>query len=721
MRVSKNLKIRQIWFSLIFICLACGLASAGDSIISFKHWRTIGPSGGDVRSIQIDPRNKDHLFISTLDGQVYASYDAGISWQLLVNLKRPKLILDNLIVDARDSNIIYTAGHRHKLPGGFFKTVDGGKTWQEAKDLKNEAIHAMVQSSLDPNIILVGTVDGIWISRDSGENWKKFTSGTTPQKLDALAIDPTDVNTIYAGTWWRPFKSTDGGNSWKIIKQGMIDDSDIFAVDIDPRNPDKVIAAACSGIYRSINKGESWTKVQGIPAQSRRTRDIVHHPSKPGTIYAGTTEGFWMSSNGGINWRLTSSKEIEINSIAVHPDAPERVFIGTNNYGVMVSNDGGKSFGLNNGNFSSRFTYNIVPDLDQPNKLYATTINTATGGGYVFTSDDLGANWRPATAGLDTDTTIVYSLVQDKIDPNKIYLATNFGIFESINRGISWNQLKAPEPVKKPTRRSRRSRRNAEPTPTPTPDEEAVVAAIEQKINTLTYTQDGENGYLAGTDNGLYVSYDISKGWKKIKFGEGMDEQVRVIHVSPKMPQVIWVGTATSGVIMSNDAGATWNKVPVIPQGVPISSITSNPEKPENIFVGTTQTFYMSKDWGKTWVRRGGNLPLGNYASILISSENTDEMYVASALEADGGVFFSEDAGWSWTRIDSKIDDLPSHRVWSLAFNPQDPNELLAGTHSSGVYEIQRTVIPIPDENSVTVNKPSEIPATRSRLSSPDQ
>ncbi|MGI8544017.1 MAG: WD40/YVTN/BNR-like repeat-containing protein [Aridibacter sp.] len=718
MKSMKNLKIRQVWISLAFICLATLVVSAGDTASSFNDWRTVGPSGGDVRSITIDPKNKDHLFITTLDGQVYASYNAGISWQLLVNLKRPQLILDNLIVDARDSNIIYTSGHRHKSPGGFFKTIDAGKTWKEAKELKNEAIHAMIQSSLDPNMILVGTVEGGWVSKDSGETWKKFSSATAPKKLNSLAVDPRDVNTIYAGTWWRAYKTTDGGNSWKLIKNGMIDDSDVFAVDIDPKNPDNLVVGACSGIYKSVNSGENWTKVNGIPSQSRRTRDILYNPGRPGTIYAGTTEGFWMSTNGGKNFRLTTSKDIEINSIAVHPDAPNRVFIGTNNYGVMVSNDGGNNFELQNGNFSSRFTYNIVPDIEIPNRLYSTTINTATGGGFIFTSDDAGANWKSSVAGINTDTTITYSIVQDRIDPNKIYLATNFGIFESINRGLSWKQLTVPKPVTTTVRRSRRSSRSQPVEPETKPVVDGIIAALEQKINTLTHTEDGKNGYLAGTNDGLYRSYDISKGWTKINLGEGINEQVSVIHVSPKMPQVIWVGTATSGVIMSNDIGATWTKVPVIPQGVPISSIASNPAAPENIFVGTSQTLYMSKDWGKTWIRRGGNLPLGNYASILINPEKPEQMYVASALEADGGIFFSEDAGWSWKRIDSDDMGLASHRVWSLVFNPNNPDELLAGTHSSGIYEILRTVQPIANDESKLKNEAAKAAITRSRVSS---
>ena len=63
-------------------------------------------------------------------------------------------------------------------------------------------------------------------------------------------------------------------------------------------------------------------------------------------------------------------------------------------------------------------------------------------------------------------------------------------------------------------------------------------------------------------------------------------------------------------------------KFRLFPIYVPVSAIVRNPKKPDYMYVGTTQTFYMSKDGGKTWTRRGGNLPLGNYASILVNPKN---------------------------------------------------------------------------------------------------
>jgi len=668
----------------------------------FSEWEVVGPSGGDVRVVAIDPKDKNRIYISTLDGQIHTSADGGKNWRLLVNLNRSQLILDQLMVDANDSKIIYTSGHRHKAQGGFFKSSDGGVTWKESKELKNESIHAMTQSSLDAKVLLVGTTNGVWRSVNSGDSWEKISSNTMPINIDSMAIDPRNTSTIYAGTWWRAYKTTDSGKSWRLIKDGMIDDSDVFAVTINPRNPDHIISSACSGIYESFNGGEKWAKIQGIPSQSRRTRDILQHPTIAGTVYAATTEGFWMTTNGGKTWALTTQRDLEINSIAVHPDEPNRVYIGTNNYGVMVSNDGGKNFVPTNDNFTSRFTYSVTADIEKPDRLYATTHNTATGGGFIFLSDDGGKNWKP-TKNMDVNRISPYSIIQDKVNPNNLYLATNIGIFSSIDRGLNWKQVLAPKPsVKKPVKKTVAKKTTAKKTTAapaesvaPTPK---IIPAITEKVKILAYTEDGKNGFYAGTDTGLYRSYDISKGWEKISLGAGINENIFVITTNPEQPQTIWVGTTTSGVLYSRDNGASWNKVDTIPSTVPISSITIDSKRSDYVYVGTTQTLYLTRDGGKTWVRRGGNLPLGNYTSILVSPNNSDEVFVSSALESDGGIYYSGDAGNSWKRVDNKNMKVPSRRVWSMTFDPNDPNKIYAGSHSSGVYVIERKAVAAKEE-----------------------
>jgi hypothetical protein len=125
----------------------------------------------------------------------------------------------------------------------------------------------------------------------------------------------------------------------------MIDDSDIFAIHIDAANPETVLMSACSGIYRTSDDSLQWTKIQGIPYTSRRTHVIYQYPTRPDVIFAGTTEGLWLSTNHGLpdSWVRVTSIRLVINAVAIHPDRPNRVFLGTEDHGVLVSNDGGEN------------------------------------------------------------------------------------------------------------------------------------------------------------------------------------------------------------------------------------------------------------------------------------------------------------------------------------------------------------------------------------------
>src|SRR5258705_13302179 len=454
-------------------------------------WRTTGPPGGDVRSLVVDPNNADRFYFGTLDGQIYTSADAGKRWTLLYNFNRPKLFVDHIIVDPRNSKVLYVGAHRHKESGGFFKSTDGGLTWRENAQLRNEALHSLTQSVADPNVLIAGTFNGIFRSDDSGESWQQLPTSNTPGlvHVESLAMDPRTANTIYAGTWYLPYKSTDGGNSWRSIKNGIIDDSDIFALDIDPRDPNHIIASACSGIYESKNGGDNWRKVQGIPSQSRRTRAILQHPSMPGVVFAGTTEGFWRSEKGGDadSWMVTTSRQLEINSIAVHPSRPDIIYIGTNNYGVMISSDAGKSFTPINVGFSGRFANAILPDREVPNRIYASTINTATGGGFLFVSTDNGETWRPSIRSMPSRL-ITYSFVQDVTDGKVIYFGTHLGVYRSTDRGTSWAPVWAPvtTDAKKKAPLKKKVVRTAKRAVSPTPDPASVIQ-VQEALNRAGY------------------------------------------------------------------------------------------------------------------------------------------------------------------------------------------------------------------------------------------
>jgi photosystem II stability/assembly factor-like uncharacterized protein len=756
------LLIALVCFSIAAVAFAA--EDNADPASYSNDWRTTGPPGGDVRGLVVDPSNPDRFYFGTLDGQIYTSADGGKQWQLLYNFGKPRLFVDHIIVDSRNPRVLYVGGHRHNLPGGFFKSTDGGVTWTESAQLKDQAIHSLAQSESNPDTLIAGTFTTIFRSEDAGETWKQLptTNVSGLIHVESLAIDPRTTDTIYAGTFYLPYKSTDGGQTWKSIRNGMIDDSDIFAIDIDPRDPNHIIASACSGIYESKTAGESWKKVQGIPSQSRRTRAILQHPSVPGVVFAGTTEGFWRSEKGGDadSWMVTTSRQLEINSIAVHPSRPDMVYIGTNNYGVMVSNDGGKTFTPMNGGFSGRFANAILADRETPDRVYASTINTATGGGFFFVSNDNGESWRPSMRSMPSRL-ITYSILQDVTDANVIYLGTNLGVYRSPDRGTSWAPVWAAEkkktPSKKTAKRATQPRRTksiqtpdailraqqalnaagyhlGEPDGKPGPSTTAALKKFQadrhlpvtgrldaitlgalgigkesgptsadssglvlaDAVNALVHTIDVETqqpAILAATNTGLYRSLDPAKGWQKLSYGS-FDPRTTCISTNLKNPETIWVGTPSSGVLISLDSGKTWRQVEGISHDMPVNTIVQDPQRPDYVYVGTKQALYMSHDGGATWRVRGGNLPFGDFTSVLINPRNGDEIFAGNAYqisEIGGGVYRSTNAGQTWARIDPKERRLPSQRIWALAFDAHDQNVLFVGSHSAGVYVVPRS------------------------------
>jgi photosystem II stability/assembly factor-like uncharacterized protein len=500
----------------------------------------------------------------------------------------------------------------------------------------------------------------------------------------------------------------------------------------------------------------------------------------PGLVFAGTTEGFWRSAKAGENnsWMVTTSRQLEINSIAVHPRNPDLVYIGTNNYGVMVSTDGGKNFVPSNSGFSGRFVNSILPDRENGARVYATTINTTTGGGFFFVSTDGGATWQPSMRNMPPRL-IGNSIFQDERDANTIYLGTNLGVYRSVDRGASWAPVNGRKPVTAPARKRTNARSNvrrtvaqtpatsasrrAAPPATPqrsnasvsndtirraqealeragyeigTPDgqmgprtvaavkrfqtdryinvsgeldentlaalgvsaagassADAHIDSISDPVNAMSSFSSGKGPeILAATNSGLFRTTDPLMGWDRVTYGRGVDVRTTCISTSSQNPSVILVGTVASGVLVSRDAGETWQELSGIPDTSRINVIVQDPQR-SYIYVGTRQAFYMSHDGGQNWSRRGGNLPFGDFTSILINPRNTNEVFAGNAYqngENGGGVYRSNDAGSTWVRIDAREHRLPSMRIWALALDPRDQNTLFVGSHSAGVYVVPR-------------------------------
>ncbi|HSF23721.1 MAG TPA: YCF48-related protein [Blastocatellia bacterium] len=701
--------------------------SSPEAAKEVRQWEVTGPWGGDVRALVASPDNSDLLYLGTSDGQIFRSTDGARTWRRLKpGLDKREISVDCIAIDPRNSKVIYVGvwpvGRDRE--GGIFKTEDGGESWKLLEGTTKLSVRSLAIAPSNSNFLIAGSanddpsLNGVFRSTDAGKTWERISpiGDKEIRNIESAAIDPRDTNVLYVGTWHLPWKTTNGGVTWKQAGNqivGMINDSDIFGINIfDASKPNLVYVNACSGIFRSVNAGEKWTKLPGIPFSARRTYALLPHPAEPSTIFAGTSEGLWRSKDGGKRWMLLTSKSMVIRSIVVTLDKPNRVLIATDDFGIRISENLGDDFIESNTGFIHRHILAIQPDASERGRILASVYHDGNGGS-VFTSRDGGESWQPSSQGMAGRDVFAFYQLPDQ--PNVIYAGTNNGVFRSNDRGASWSFAGA-EPVKKETpprkvtkrrralaelpvgryqtvptskgkQRTQKKKAASKKPPSKKPLKKEALSGqfveLRRQVDDIAGFADseGRRGLLAATMDGLYRTFDETKGWEKVLIG-GYEPNGRVYAVSTHKdtPLKIFVGTQR-GLFISNDGGHSWEQVERGPTDMYVKAIAQDPRDAAVVVIGTNQFIYRSTNGGRTWVRRGGGLPSGDFTSVVINPTNPDE--VMAACYSRGGVYRSTDKGYTWERIDA---ELPTNRVWTLIFDPFDRNRIYAGSFSSGVY-----------------------------------
>ena len=272
------------------------------------------------------------------------------------------------------------------------------------------------------------------------ERSKASSAPPTPAHLDAdqPARQPRDSRGRVAGRRPRriptsstpapgicPGRPTDGGKNWHNIKQGLIDDSDVFSIILDPAQPSTVFLSACSGIYKSENAAELFHKIQGIPSTARRTRVLKQDPANREVVYAGTTEGLYKTVDGGKTFERMTGPDVIVNDVFVDPRDSESCAAGhRSRRRALSARTRAASFAASNEGFSERKVEALLVDRGNPARLYAGVVNDKTYGG-VFVSTDGGAAGSRSATGLDGRD--VFALAQAK--DGTVLAGTNHGIF----------------------------------------------------------------------------------------------------------------------------------------------------------------------------------------------------------------------------------------------------------------------------------------------------
>jgi photosystem II stability/assembly factor-like uncharacterized protein len=565
------------------------------------QWRLLGPEGGDARAFGSDPADSKHLLLGTSDGSLYTTSDGGESWSFLSRLgDRQDYVLDHIVFLPGDSNTIYVSAWSVEAgDGDLFVTHDGGRNWRTIPGMHGKSIRSFALAPSDSKILVAGTLDGVYSSHDAGANWTRITpeGHKDLHNFESLAIDPKDPGIIYAGTFHLPWKTTDGGKNWVNIKQGMIDDSDVFSIILDRANSDNVFVSACSGIYKSQNAAALFSKVQGIPNTSRRTRVLHQDPLVSSTVYAGTTEGLWRSTDSGKSFQRITPPDFILNDVTVDPRDNKRLLIATDRGGVFASDDWGKSWHEANKGFSHR---QITAAVSDGSNLYVSVANDKRFGG-VFRSTDKGASWQQMGLGeLD-----VFDL---SLSPSGLIAATNRGIHLLSPATNKWQAT-----------------------------DKLAVGNDVQGIGTVHAVRCSDQYCLAAIDGGVFRSQDGGHIWRATRLSSPLASPVYSLTVQGSTAAAL----TQSSLLLSRDSGESWTPA-ALPSWVgPLheAAIDGN-----NLWLATTDGLLHSTDTGAHWALAVRGVPPGEGLSIHRSGNGT--LYYG--VRNQHSLYISHDGGASW-------------------------------------------------------------------------
>ncbi|MFC6644702.1 hypothetical protein ACFQBQ_03665 [Granulicella cerasi] len=634
------------WACFLFLVSTLGLRA-----LAVVPWFPLGPYGGDARAIAQDPSDAHHLFLGTANGWIYESRNGGHDWARLAQIAhRNDLVIDHMLIDPENpKRLIVGTWVVDRPEGGLYVSIDGGKTWYDQAQMRGQSIRSLARASQDPRYLVAGTLKGVFRSSDNGDHWALISppGSTEIHEVESVAIDPTDPDVIYAGTWHLPWKTTDGGKNWENIKNGIIDDSDVFSIIIDPQHPKTVYASACSGIYKSYDAGVQFRKINGIPSSARRTRKLTQDPRFLGTVYAGTTEGLYRTLDGGMQWVRLTGGDVIVNDVWVDPTNSQHLLLATDRGGVLVSFDGGAIFESSNTGFSARQVVSYVMDAKGSGRMYVGVVNDKTTGG-VFTSSDGGIHWAQQSTGLGGRD--VFSLAS--LPSGTVLAGTGHGVFRLAEDEWKDSSVLLPPPAPEAAK--------PEPHKAPATGKPATKKAAPATRGKVVHKANVAFYYGAPANTKTRKKTPPARKPVRSTPPPAPTRMDEVIYALEPIGSTVFAGT-TRGIVRSEDDGASWS--PVVTLAMPDARFLAG--NPKMLLAATLKRMALSVDMGKTWDTVALPADLTQIGAVAV--DELGNLWVGGRE----GVYYSTDLGENWktlknlfiTQVDNIHFDALQHRI----------------------------------------------------------
>jgi photosystem II stability/assembly factor-like uncharacterized protein len=684
-----------------------------EKLFGGMQWRQIGPfRGGRALAIEGVIGEPDTYYFGAVAGGVWKTVDGGANWTPLFD-KEAISSIGAIAVAQSDHNVVYAGTGEAAIRGnttygiGVYKSIDAGKTWKNMGLKDSRQIGALIVDPRNADVVLVAALGhafgpnperGIFRTADGGKTWSKVLSKDENTGGIDVVFDPHNPNIIFASLWQtrrQPwffssggpgsglYRSEDNGVTWKHLEgkglpEGILGRIGVAVSGADSNRVYAIIEAKEGGLYRSDDAGQHWRRVNDDGRFRQRAwyfSKVYADPKSADTVYLLNT-GAFRSVDGGKTFNLLPARHGDHHGLWIDPTNPDRIG-NTNDGGVNISTDGGKTWTTQNNQPTAQF-YHVAVDNAFPYHIYGAQQDNSNVG--IASRTDSGVigrqNWFEAGGGEcgfvvpdPRDWRIMYSnsegfavrydrnkeevqdispvpldnsghgavdlihrfqwvspLMLSPHDPDTLYTAAEC-VFKSTDHGQSWSQISGDI--------TRNDKSKQQPSGGPLTNDITSVEYYDT-IFALAESPVKKGTLWAGTDDGLVqVTTDDGKSWANVTPKMPEWSTVDLIEASAHDGNIAYAAIDRHKlddfkpyIFKTTDLGKTWSAiVNGIPDGAYVHAVREDPKKRGLLYAGTELGVFVSFDEGMHWQPLKLNLPPSPIHDLVIKD---DDLVVAT-------------------------------------------------------------------------------------------
>ena len=691
--------------------------------------RGIGPAlmSGRIADIAIHPRDASTWYVAVGSGGVWKTTNAGTTWEPIFD-DQGSYSIGCVAIDPVHPSTVWVGtgenvGGRHVGYGdGIYKSLDGGRTWENTGLAESEHIGSIQIDPRDPDVVYVAAQGPLWSAggdrgvfktTDGGGRWQHVLGLGEYTGCNEVVLDPSRPDVLYAALHQRfrnvaalidggpesgIHKTTDGGETWRELTGGLPEeDMGKIGLALSPQDPDVVyatieLAHREGGFYRSADGGASWEK--GADYVSGGTgphyyQELWASPHAFDRVYQADV---WMhvTDDGGVTMRPLGEeyKHSDNHALAFHPDDPDYLLAGCDG-GIYESFDLGKTWKFA-ANLPVTQFYKVAIDYDEPfYNVYGGTQDNNTQGGPSRTQNVNGIR------NADWFITLFGDGHQPAVDPTNadiVYSEWQGGNLTRYDRTTGEMVYIQPQPAEgEPTERF-----NWDAPILISPHDPARLYYASQRV-----WRSDDRG-----DSWRPISGDLSRGedrlalpvmgrvqsfdavwdlWAMSKYGT-----ITSLAESPQIDGLLYAGTDDGLIRISEDGGASWRRVealPGVPEGFFVNDLKADLHDADTVYAcvddhksGDFRPFVLkSSDRGRSWSSIAGDLPERHVVWRLVQDHVEPELLF---LGTEFGLFFTLDGGGRWIELTGGAPNIPFR---DLAIHKRE-NDLVAATFGRGFF-----------------------------------